>query len=175
MGRNVAIIAWVLASAVYAAMMSWTLPTLSTFAGGLPVFDMMPTGYSFAQAVELVNALGEDGRAYYLRVQHKIDTVYPPLLGIAFALSFRLLFKGTVARSLVALAMVAAGLDLLENTAVATMISTGAADLTAEMVALASSLTIAKSALTTLAFMALLIGLGLRVWRRFSKRAPRLA
>ncbi len=175
MGRTIAIGAWILAGAVYAAMLGRTLPMLSVFAGGQPIFDMMPTGYSLAQASDLVAALGEEGRAYYLAVQHRLDTVYPPLLGIALALSFRLLFRGNVARALVALAALVAGLDLAENAAVADMLKADPAGLSAEMVTFASRLTVAKSVLTSLAFVAILVGSTGAVWRRFSQRTPDLA
>ncbi len=166
MGRRAAILAWILAGAVYAAMLGWTLPTLTTFAGGQPVFDMMPSGYTLAQASELVSALGEDGRAFYLGTQHWLDTAYPPLLAIAFILSFRLQFHGKTALVLMAVAAIAAGLDLLENAAVAELLQT---EPTKATVAYASRMTIAKSAMTSLAFIALLVGLGTAGWRRASK------
>ncbi|NOR63070.1 MAG: hypothetical protein GQ535_11335 [Rhodobacteraceae bacterium] len=173
MGRNTAILAWGLACAVYLAMLVWTMPALTAFSGGQPVFDMLPAGYTFKQALALIDSLGEEGRAYYLDAQHKLDTVYPPLLAISFALSFRLLFRRKVAFAMIALAVSAAGFDLLENAAVSSMLSAYPSGLTEEMVGFASRLTIVKSVLTTLAFIALLVGLARAIWRRFSRRTPR--
>lgn len=169
MSRNTAIFAWIVAIAVYLVMLAWSLPVLTAFTGGLPVFDMMPTGYSFTQASELILALGPDGKVFYLGTQHKIDLIYPLSLGIAFSLSFRLLYRGNIARILVALAAVAAGLDLLENSAVAEMLTAGQMGLTEDMVVFASRITIAKSVVTSLAFLALLVGFARSIWRRFSK------
>ena len=175
MKRRIAILAWVAATALYSYMLGWSLPTLTAFSGGKPVFDMMPTGYSHAQALALVTALGEDGRGYYLSIQHVLDTLYPPMLAIAFALSFRLMFQPKTAVVFVLVAAMAAGFDLLENARVSDLLLAETEAITPDMVSLASGLTIAKSAATTLAFLALLAGLGRAGWRRFSRRALRMA
>ena len=171
MERTVLIGAWLLAAAAYLTMLFWSLPTLSAYADGRMVFDMMPGGYSLAQASELVKALGSEGRGYYLGIQHWLDAAYPPLLGIALALSFRRLFSGNAARALIALAILATALDLMENAAVSTMLKTEPAALTASMVTLASRLTMAKSATVTLAFVMLLLGLAGAKWKHFFYKA----
>ena len=173
MSRIIAIFAWVVATTAYAVMLGWSLPTLTAFAGGLPVFDMMPTGYSHASALTLVSALGEDGRAFYLGTQHWLDAAYPPMLAIAFALSFHLLFKSKTALLLILIAASAAGFDVLENAAVSDLLLASPFAITPEMVSFASDLTIAKSVMTTLSFMALLTGLARAGWRRLTFKGIR--
>lgn len=165
--------AWLLAGTVYLVMILWSLPTLSHLAGGAPMFDMMPGGYSFTEAQAVLAALGQEGWDFYLTTQQGLDTFFPPLLGLALALSFLRLFQGGVAGFLVILAFLVAGLDLAENLAIAKMLHVGPEGLSAAMAATASWLTVAKSGIATLAYLALLIGLGRAGWRRYSGRASR--
>lgn len=158
---------------VYFTMLLWSLPNLSEIAGGLKMFDLRPGGYSLAQAQEIVANLGEAGRVFYLGTQHKLDTAYPLLLALTLAMSFVRLFGRKVAVALILLAALAAGFDLLENITVAEMLRTGPAGPTTDMAAAASRWTFLKSVASSLAFLALLLGLGLAWRRRYSGKASR--
>ena len=74
-------ISFIFATGVYLSMVFWSLPFIAGQAGGLAPFDMRPTGYSVTEARAFTQALTEEGRAFYLDVQHKLDFAYPALLG----------------------------------------------------------------------------------------------
>ena len=150
---------------VYFTMLFWSLPKLSELAGGLKMFDLRPGGYSLAEAQEITSALGEAGRAFYLGTQHKLDTAYPLLLTLTLTMSYAKLFTRKIALALMLLAAMAASFDLLENMTVADMLRAGPEALTADMSEAASRWTLLKSVASSLAFLALLAGLGLAWWR----------
>jgi hypothetical protein len=145
----------------YAAMLTWSLPTLSAAAGGLAPFDMRPGGYGLAEAEAFLRALTPDGRHFYKTVQHRLDIAYPGLL----ALTLFLAIVGAAPRRFglwrYALATPAIGVavfDWFENAAVAGMLRAGVDGLTGAMVASASTWTVLKSGATTLT-MTILVGL----------------
>lgn len=154
--------------AVYAAMLGWSLPAVSAAASGLAPFDMRPGGYSFADAVTFLNALSEEGAAFYRNVQQRLDIAYPGLLALTlgwsiFAAAPRNLGSWRWLAGLVALPV--AVFDYLENHAVAAMIEAGASGITPELVAEAAQWTVLKSGATTvvmLVLLALLLGKGVR-------------
>jgi hypothetical protein len=153
-----------LAMAVYLTMVLWSLPRLQQAAGGRVAFDLQPMGYSPAEARALVAALGEDGRAFYLNVQHCLDAAYPALLAVTLILAFRLLARGWLVQGLTAVAVFAAALDYLENWAVAAMLRTAPDAMTDAMVETASRWTVAKSLASTVTFVALIVLLGRAGW-----------
>src|SRR5262245_31693213 len=119
---------WVLFAAtlvVYAAMLGWSLPTVSAAAGGLPPFDLRPGGYSLEEAQQFLTALSPDGAAFYLDVQHMLDMLYPPLssLTMFFALAWLLPRGLGVWRfAFAAPALVIAVFDHFEDAAVTAML-----------------------------------------------------
>lgn len=50
-----------LTNVVYAAMLMYSLPLVSSFAPPLVLFDMSPMGYSHTHAIELLSTLGVEG------------------------------------------------------------------------------------------------------------------
>jgi hypothetical protein len=146
-----------LAMAVYLTMILWSLPHLQQTAGGRVVFDLRPMGYQPTEARALVTALGEEGRAYYLNVQQRLDTAYPALLAVVLALAFRLLARGWLVWALTAFAVLATVFDYLENGAVAVLLRAGPEAITDTMVESASRWTLLKSATATVAFVALVV------------------
>ena len=70
---------------MWAVMFFGPLEHLTDLAGGLTPFDIRPKGYSYAEAHALLEALGEQGRAFYANPELVIDTFYPPLCGLAWA------------------------------------------------------------------------------------------
>ena len=90
---------WCAAMLVYFLMVYGSLADIGRITG-VSAFDMRPTGYSYADALALISALGEKGRRVYLMMQIPLDTVYPALLAISSASSLYWLSQsfGTNAR-----------------------------------------------------------------------------
>lgn len=146
---------------LYGVMLVWSIPTISTAAGGLPIFDMRPSGYDFEAARAFLQALTPDGRRFYLDVQHRLDSVYPPLLALAIAWATLRLAPARWRSAwplLVAPAVFAAIFDLLENAAVTGLLTAPLDQVTPAAVARASHFSQLKAAFNTLA-LSLLLGL----------------
>jgi hypothetical protein len=152
---------------IYLAMLLWSLPELARMAGGLRPFDMRPTGYSTAEARAFLAALDEEGRTFYRQVQHGLDFAFPGLFALSLILGFQRLASRPVAMVLSAIAIASAGFDWAENAAVAGLLATP--DPTDAAIAMASRMTVMKSALVTLAMTAMLILLVRAGWRRWTK------
>lgn len=150
---------------VYGVMLGWSLPAVSAAAGGLPPFDLRLGGYGFADAQQFLTALSPDGATFYRDVQHKLDIAYPALsaLTMFFALVHLLPDRLGAWRYLIALPSLAtAAFDYVENITVDRMLEAGAAGLTPELVATASTATQLKSLTTTVVMSVILL---LLIWR----------
>jgi hypothetical protein len=151
--------------AVYLAMVLWSLPELSRLAGGNLPFDLRPMGYTPTEARAFLAALGDEGRAFYRGVQHRLDLVFPGLFALSLILAFSRLAPRSLSLILSAVAAAAAGFDWAENAAVAWLLTeptpTDAAIVTA------SRLTLLKSLCVTLAMTGLLVLLLRSGWRRW--------
>jgi hypothetical protein len=170
---KIAIGAALLATSVYVAMVSVTLAHLEFISGQVP-FDMRPFGYGPSDAATLLDALGADGRRYYLSRQIPLDTLYPALL--ALTLSSTICWSGRrmpdrrIVHLGVAFAVGSALFDYIENLGIVAMIH-GWPDVSASFVYAASIATIAKSVMTTLAVM-LVLAIGF-IWARLPKSDAR--
>lgn len=163
---------WVLLAlmaGVYCMMLFWTLPRLKVLSGGLLPFDLRPSGYTLAEALALLAAMGTEGRAYYLSVQQQLDSAYPVLYAVVMVLAFRALAPLWWGRALGVLALAGAGFDYLENARVAVMLRQAPEAVTEAMVAAASQATVLKSVTVTVALVVLSVLLaragGRRWWR----------
>ena len=153
--------------AIYVYMLTVTLPQLAEFAGGVMVFDMRPGGYEHATAVSILDALGAEGARYYAEVQHRWDTAFPVLLGATVTFwtlvavqrwrRHGLPIASWVPWVLVAVAVAASVADLGENMAVAAMLAGPPSAVTEAQSGLASTLTVTKSVLLTIALSALIV------------------
>jgi hypothetical protein len=100
-------------------------------------------------------------------VQHRLDLAFPALLGLTLLMSFqRLVRPGALLVALALLAFAQMAADYAENALVARMLARPVAEVPAEVIARASSATLAKSGLVALALAALLAALAMRLWRR---------
>ena len=157
------------ATAVYLAMVLGSLPRLEALSGHTP-FDMRPLGYSPDEARALLAALGEEGRAFSLRCQLALDTIYPALMALTLAGLFRLAGRGLAleraAAAGLAASWLAAGFDYAENAGIALMLR-HVNPPEALMIA-ASHATVAKSLTTSAAVFGLL---ALFLWRIWSVKA----
>ena len=156
--------------AVYLAIVLGTAPELAYRAGGLAIFDLMPTGYDASYAALLLDRLGAEGRHYYLTRQIPLDTAYPALLAIWLVALWsymvdKLGWSGKWLRHVWMVPVLAVGFDYAENVAVASLLLSYP-ELDTTTVRLASAFTIAKSALSTLCFTAVLVVGGLLAHQR---------
>ncbi len=158
---------------VYLIMVSWSLPRISDAAGGLPPFDLRPTGYSYQEAQNFLAAISPQGNAFYRNIQHRLDLVYPALLATALFLAILLLAPARpswLGWLLALTAVPGAIFDWLENAAVTRMLLAGPDRLTPQLADQASRWTLLKSAFSTLAMTILLVLLIVWVFRRIAAR-----
>jgi len=153
---------WGAAILVYFLMVFGTLADIERITG-VSAFDMRPTGYSYADALALISALGDEGRRIYLMRQIPLDTVYPALLAISSASSLFWLsrsFGSTVRwyRAFAAMAYLAATADYAENLLIVWMLNAGPS-VPEALVTAASLASVSKSILSTIVFTALLVAL----------------
>ncbi len=175
MGGRLAIgfwLAFAAALAVYLAMVLWSLPKIAVAADGQAPFDMRPMGYGLEEARSFLSALTAEGRQFYLTTQHRLDTLYPPLLAVSLTLGLWITWpaRSILAKALLSiiplLAMVA---DLAENVFVSDLLMMPPEAIDSEPVMLASAATAFKSALTTIAMTMLLITTALWGWRKWRR------
>lgn len=158
------------AIAVLAAMMVWTFPAISNAVGGLEPFDLRPFGYNPDEARAFLSALSEQGREIYLGPQHALDSVYPALLAVVLAGAVWVLIPSrALCLLLIAAAFAGAGADYVENSRVATML-TMPGPVSDDIILAASRATVAKSALTTIAMIAVGYGLLHAAWMKWKTR-----
>lgn len=164
---------FIITSCVYAFMLLVTIPYVMAFSDGMPLFDMMPTGYSHGYVFQLLEALGVDGRDAYLTKQIPVDMIYPGLFGVTYALVFRYFMKKAGKASsrwnaISYLPLIAGVCDYIENFFFVNMI-TSYPIISEETVSSASIFSIGKSSTTTVYFISLsllLIFLGVKAIRR---------
>ena len=153
--------------ALYFVMLFYTIPAVQAYTPEMKVFDLMPAGYSYDYAIELLSSLGEEGRDEYLYRQLPLDFIYPALFSISSSLLLAWLFlKRHEENSRIfylCLVPIFAGIfDYLENVFIIVMIFTFP-DVSRFHVAFASNVTIVKSGLTTMFFLLLLFAF-VRLW-----------
>ena len=165
------IIFWALIGAtigIYGIMVLWSLPLITQEADGLLPFDLRPFGYSYDEATAFLNALSEEGRAFYLETQLLLDTAYPALLAASLLWLIRLVFRGQMTRlALSLIAIAASAADYLENHAIEGLLSERAS---AAEISTASLWTLAKSLGDTVVFTALVLGVVMLALRRWMPR-----
>jgi len=147
---------------VYFTMLLYTIPQVSAYAPGINLFDLSPTGYSFEYAIKLLDTLGSDGRELYLYRQLPLDFIYPGLFAgsCSLLLSWLLLKTQKTNSKLFCFCYipVAAGLfDYLENIFIVSILASYP-NVSQVSISIASLMTIAKSVLTTVFFVLLILG-----------------
>lgn len=168
-GRLVLIL-FMVTMAVYAVILLYTIPAVLANAPEMRLFDMSPSGYSLDYAVELLNALGTEGRRTYATLQLPIDFIYPGLFAISYTLLLVWLFKKRFAHrsSIFYLAFVpaVAGLfDYLENVGIILMLRTFP-EISTTAAAFASTSSVIKSLFTVGFYILLLVGIAAFVRRK---------
>jgi hypothetical protein len=161
---------------IYAVMLIWTIPSITSEAGGHAIFDMRPGGYTFAEAHEFLDALSERGKYIYLERQHLLDMVYPAVLCITLFWSIYALTPrrwGVWRYILPAPAIPGMFFDYMENLATRGLLITGPDHITVAMVERASLWSRIKATSVTLAFIILIVLLARWVFLRLRKAQAR--
>lgn len=158
---KVAVGSGLIGASIYLLMINVTLAHIEEVSGHVP-FDMRPFGYGSTEAVTLLEALGVEGRAYYLSHQIALDTLYPFMLTLTLIATICWLGQRMPNRKLIrfgiAISVGSALFDYIENLGIAAMIWSWP-EISVPLVYATSSATILKSALTTLAvLLTLLVG-----------------
>ncbi|MEM8539361.1 MAG: hypothetical protein AAGF25_00265 [Pseudomonadota bacterium] len=156
------------AAGIYLVMINTTLEHIQSLSGLRP-FDMRPGGYSTAQAYALLDALGIDGRQYYLTRQIPLDLLYPGLMALTLVSVLKWLesrgFYRVLAQVGVWLSVGAAIADYLENAGICLMIISWP-ELPTNLIWAASFASISKAVLTTLAVLTVTIGVVFWLFRK---------
>jgi len=168
---------------LWAVMFFGTLAHLQALAGGDAPFDIRPLGYSYKGARSFLDAIGEQGRAFYLHPQLILDTIYPPFYAVSRGLALwwltipGRLYDGAVPQrwrwTVVAMPIVMAICDGVENVGIAKMLWTWP-DLSPGLVQISSFATRVKflaGVFTEILMAALAIPVLLR-WRRSPRWRP---
>lgn len=162
-----------ISAAIYLLMVTVTLTHLRDLTDMQP-FDLRFKGYSHEAAQALLEALGNDGRSYYLKRQIPLDVLYPALLALTLINWMRWLNAMTpcsvLLRAGIAISVIGMLADYAENIGIATMLLIHPA-LPQALVSVASAMTQVKSVATTLAVMALIGMIVVRIYR--AHLAPR--
>jgi hypothetical protein len=164
---------------MWAVMFFGPLAHLTRLAGGLTPFDVRLRGYSFADARAFLEAIGEQGRAYYANPELILDTFYPPLYAVSRRLAlWWLTMPGRIRTAplpmwvrctLIAVPILMACLDIIENGCIAVMLWTWPhlSKGVVEISSLGTQLKIIAGALTE----TLMAGLAVVwLWRLFARR-----
>ena len=158
---------------VYAVMLGWSLPFLTTAASGLLPFDMRPMGYTPPQGRDFLAALFVEGpaaRDFYIGTQHRLDLAFPALVGISLAVPLINLSRGwpwILRWVLVMMPWLGAGFDYAENAMVGGMLR-ALPDLPSDKILTAASqITVMKSGLITVSILVLLALLALAAVKKF--------
>jgi hypothetical protein len=77
---------FLITNVLFVFMLTVTMSKTIEYAGGLKLLDLMFTGYDLNYVGQFLQALGENGRWYYLNRQIPVDMVYPALFGISYCL-----------------------------------------------------------------------------------------
>lgn len=154
------LVLFLLTMTIYSIMIFYSIPAVMFFAPEFVLFDLSPTGYSYQGAMDLLDALGPEGRSIYLTKQLPLDFIYPGLFAITYSLLLVWLFlKSTRHQSKIfylTLVPILAGIcDYIENVFIIVMINSFP-DLSSDMVGIASLFTIMKSSFTSIFFILLL-------------------
>lgn len=144
---------------------------LKSISGGVGMLDM-EIGYSPQEAYALFDALGEKGRAFYLRSLVPQDLVFPLVYSLFFMTAATFLFQGFFSeespwQKLSVLTVAAGMFDYLENFCVLVMLLAYPQQLTV-VAGLANIFTLAKFGFFALNIVLLLLGLAGLVVKKFS-------
>jgi hypothetical protein len=153
----------IVTNVIYFIMLAITIPRVMSFAGGMKILDMMPTGYSHDYVTTLLTTLDGEGRHAYLYNQLPLDAIYPFMCGtsycllLAYVLSKLNKLEGPL--FYLCLIPVFSGLfDYCENIGIVTMLTTYP-NSSAGLTNVTSIFSVLKSSFTTGYFIILILSL----------------
>lgn len=163
---------FIISSSLYFLMLLVTIPHLHQITNGIKILDMMPTGYNFDYVKQLMVALGDNGRHYYLFRQLPIDLVFPFFFATSNCLIMSwLLNKLEKLNSnwfyVCYLPLVAGFFDYAENFAVISILR-NYPEITADLVKVSNLFSVIKSWTTTVALTVLLVIVSIWLIRKVS-------
>lgn len=166
-GKTILIL-FIVTMSIYLTMIFYSIPLLQNFLLDLALFDLAPFGYSYDDAISLLDTLGTEGRSIYLTVQLPLDFLYPGLFAITYSLLLIWLMNktGVADTKIIYMSLVpifAGVFDYLENIFIIIMIYSFP-DVLPITVELASIATILKSIFTSIFFVFLFL-LGFKLVR----------
>ena len=175
---RIVIFLFVITQIIYLLMLLYTIPNVMSYANGMKILDLIPTGYSVDYVKSLFYELGIVGRDYYLFRQIPVDMIYPFLFAVTYSLLLTYLFKNSFnpeskIHFLSILPLFGGFFDYLENIGIIFMLSIYPKffDLLASVTNLFSIL---KSFSTTLFFILLVIGIVGFISTKFKKTQSRI-
>ena len=144
-------------------MVGYTIPMLLSYTNGLPIFDMRPMGYSFAETVTLLDSLGPMGIEYYITNQLALDWIYPACFMLTYSIGILWVYKklatgARIARIGALIAVLAGLFDYLENIHLYKILSSYP-KIDEDFIFSSNITTILKSGATTVAMSIFLLGL----------------
>ncbi len=151
----------IITNLIYVIMLTITIPRVMSFAGGMKILDMMPTGYTPDYVNSLLTKLGNEGRHAYLYNQLPLDAIYPFMCGTSYCLLLAYLLKklNKLEGDLFYLCLIPlfAGLfDYCENIGIVTILTTYPNN-SVELSKVTSVFSVLKSSLTLTHFTILII------------------
>lgn len=155
--------------AVYLTILFYSIPKVTAAAPDMKLFDVSPSGYTSEYAESFLTAIGADGRNLYLFLQLPLDFIYPGLFILFYSALFAWTLKKIFApESKIYYALylpVFAGLfDYAENILVILMIK-AYPKISPNLVAAASFTTVAKSVLSSVFFVTLILSMIYALWK----------
>jgi hypothetical protein len=158
-GKKVLIL-FVLTNIVYVFMLTVTIPAIMRYSHGIKILDMMPMGYDADYVNTLLNTLGEEGRQTYLVKQIPVDLIYPFLFGVSYCLVIAY-FLNKIGKLeslfyLCLLPVIGGFFDYLENVGIIALLNTYP-DLSTRLIQVTNVFSIAKSTITTVYFILLIV------------------
>jgi hypothetical protein len=165
---------FIISSSLYFLMIFVTIPHLHKVTSGIRILDMMPGGYDFQYVSQLVEALGETGRHYYLFTQIPIDMVFPLFFAVSncliMAWFLKKLNKLDTRWFYVCYLPMAAGIfDYAENFSIISILY-NYPEIEEKSILVCNLFSIMKSSLTTIALSVLLIILLVFLFKRIFNR-----
>jgi len=150
------------AMAVYLCMLFYSIPKVEQYSNGMKIFDLLPAGYSYEYAIQLLETLGDEGRNAYLYLQLPLDFIYPGLFAVSCSLIIFWLFaKFLNQKSRIYyfgfVPLFAGFFDYIENIFIA-YILISYPEISEINIILTSMVTILKSAFTSIFFISFIAG-----------------
>lgn len=136
---------------------------------GEPAFDRRASGYTPAEAGELLDRMGSGGRSLYAATQLTLDLAFPLVYGLFGAILVVWLYPHSWARWVLLVPLLAVALDLSENLITAIMAWRHQQGQTPSLAGLASTLTVAKTWALRLGALALGAGLAIKIVRKIGR------